>query len=1005
MVKSLQSNRLLKFAFAIIAIVASAFCGAGNAYAVSIEPAEGTCESLQSFTITFDEGATVASAISQDAFPYIQNASGNRVASVTTGTADGNKFSFSIVGSVSEAGTYTLYVPAGSYTLNGVAGDALQFNYTIGTSDKTLEYTVKPEADEDGNVSTISPIVVTFGNAGTIVDATAGHDGTSSVRLTNNGNKNKWDAQFAYTFDEPLSQEKTYVFKFKARSTTADGQLQFQYQNGTTYSSQGGYKDFTVGTAWAEYETEFTPSYEDSNRIILNFGAVEGSYWIDDVQFGVKEDGNFTNLLSGDASNFNGGTTGGWGSWGSNKKEVVVVDDAIITLEYSNDKLREGSAGIPVTAQVSGKDILFFVEESDQVEGKFKLTVGAGAFLIDGVESPVIVEEFNYAVAQQDYATILPEAGEYTSLYEFTVTFNNAQKVEFDFSNGKYPKLEGVEGTAAGATMWPSGYSTEGNVMKFKVGSAEFTTPGKYQLRIPGESFKLDDEAGQEVLSGVYTIVASAANQKYTVSPEAGDVTDLTSIEVKYEGVSKIEENPNASFDKYVRLTYFDSRFGDDAEVMLNVGEMIQAQSIVIIPQDELYTQTYTLTIPAGTFLIDGIENEEIVRVYNYTAPEQDYATITPPAGSYVSLHEFSVTINDATEVKFVENAIKNDFLATLVNVDTEEIVASMLPREYSAEGNTLTFKIGYAEFRKAGTYQLHVPGAMYTVDGVAGQDIVSDNYVIVEQDLLDYTSNINDNDVVSDFSELVLTFDTDEDIVLYDEGDDYPEIYVWSEEYGWDYAQGLYYEADGNKLVFALNAWNPVLANGQYKIVVPAGVVGADGATNAEIVIVFTVDQKAPEFTTTIDPQEGTVSSLSEFNITFSGITTVQLNNYTNTTKFYIEDESGNKTYSTESYINSDEVGKPLHIEFDTIGTSGKYTLVLPEGSYTVDGYSGDELRFNYVVDASGVASIFADGAEKVDVYNLRGVRVLQNASAEDVRNLETNIYIVNGKKYMIRK
>jgi len=46
------------------------------------------------------------------------------------------------------------------------------------------------------------------------------------------------------------------------------------------------------------------------------------------------------------------------------------------------------------------------------LKGKFKLTVGAGAFLIDGVESPVIVEEFNYAVAQQDYATILPEAGE-----------------------------------------------------------------------------------------------------------------------------------------------------------------------------------------------------------------------------------------------------------------------------------------------------------------------------------------------------------------------------------------------------------------------------------------------------------------------------------------------------------------------------------------------------------------------------------------------------------------
>lgn len=167
------------------------------------------------------------------------------------------------------------------------------------------------------------------------VVAGAGQDGTAALVLENKGDGNAWEAQCAYDFNDFLEMNKTYVIKFKAKSSSPAGELQFQYQNGSTYSSQGGYNNFTVGTDWQTFQYEFTiTKYDDVNRIILNFGKVGGTYTIDDIQFGLKQEDPMDNVLADDASDFEGGTTGGWGSWGSNKESAEVEDGA----GYNNSK-------------------------------------------------------------------------------------------------------------------------------------------------------------------------------------------------------------------------------------------------------------------------------------------------------------------------------------------------------------------------------------------------------------------------------------------------------------------------------------------------------------------------------------------------------------------------------------------------------------------------------------------------------------------------------------------
>lgn len=122
------------------------------------------------------------------------------------------------------------------------------------------------------------------------VVAGAGKEGSAALVLKNKGDGNAWEAQCAYTFDDALQAGKKYIIQFYAKSTSTAGELQFQYQNGTTYQSQGGYNTFSVGKDWTKCEYEFTPTPEDANRIIFNFGKVGATYYVDNIKFGLAKD-------------------------------------------------------------------------------------------------------------------------------------------------------------------------------------------------------------------------------------------------------------------------------------------------------------------------------------------------------------------------------------------------------------------------------------------------------------------------------------------------------------------------------------------------------------------------------------------------------------------------------------------------------------------------------------------------------------------------------------------
>lgn len=119
-----------------------------------------------------------------------------------------------------------------------------------------------------------------WGNGSSSSVVEGGYNSTYCLELVNpKAGDDYYVAQAAYDIDLP---EGDYKVSFYAKSAEAGGSVQFAYQNSTTYAG-AGYTTFELTTEWTLCEKEFTVTAADMNRILISFGKVEGTFYIDDV--------------------------------------------------------------------------------------------------------------------------------------------------------------------------------------------------------------------------------------------------------------------------------------------------------------------------------------------------------------------------------------------------------------------------------------------------------------------------------------------------------------------------------------------------------------------------------------------------------------------------------------------------------------------------------------------------------------------------------------------------
>lgn len=215
----------------------------------------------------------------------------------------------------------------------------------------------------------------------------------------------------------------------------------------------------------------------------------------------------------------------------------------------------------------------------------------------------------------------------------------------------------------------------------------------------------------------------------------------------------------------------------------------------------------------------------------------------------------------------------------------------------------------------------------------------------------------------------------------------------------------------------FAFNeSYLPITETGTYVLTVPAGIFGdADcikgngGHGNSKLTYTFYVEAPVEPVTATILPAEGEVTSLEQFVIDFDRDVNV---NWNCSETIDLVDSEGDVVASA--------TGDDCELDWDNycrvtvkLNTSvvlpGAYTLVIPAERFEL-GEQGniynDRMVYSYVVisgGGSGIDAVLA-GNTVADVYTINGVLVLKNADREALKTLKKGVYVINGKKVIMK-
>lgn len=464
-----------------------------------------------------------------------------------------------------------------------------------------------------------------------------------------------------------------------------------------------------------------------------------------------------------------------------------------------------------------------------------------------------------------------------------------------------------------------------------------------------------------------------------------------------------INENASAA-----DVTYKDTKSG---RIIYGYVKSVNNNSkqVIVIPAEDLKDKhEYELTIKERV-----IVNKEFVETngkYGNVMPEQSYKfTIyankdaydfitSPVEGSNVN--EISTIVcsmkpgaNAGTSA--IGYAHRTDKFVYLLNEKNEKVATATC----GDVENGMFIKFSPA-ITEPGTYTVHIEDSVYFVgtgfEAVQNEQPVEFKYTVVAApEELQFTTDPENESTITSLGEIVIMSDKD----IY--GTTTPiQAYCDRQVFNGTLTMG-----DVNRreayIEFTDAAGEPITAEGEYRIEIPAGVFGnkawydsdgLSGACNAATTLYYTVGKEATEITYTADPADGSkVDALGTVTIDYN---TTSIMASSGQIVIYKDGKELKKVEAEVVYKDPNDFNEVSHKATVAVNATekGVYTIEIPEG-YFVD-ENGDNIPAvtltYYVGVASGIQNInvaIANGT----VYNLNGVKVNKAAKG---------IFIVNGKK-----
>lgn len=645
--------------------------------------------------------------------------------------------------------------------------------------------------------------------------------------------------------------------------------------------------------------------------------------------------------------------------------------------------------------------------------GTYTVKFPAGSFEIDGStydEDITLTYIVDGSLEPAYWLTTSPEDGSTVkSLSTISVTFDDYTSVNCT----SYLYLYSDEELTTQATYGKP--SVEGNTVTFTL-AKEITEAGTYYLVIKSGKVVLDNTSSTtEDIVLTYTVEPLPYNM--TIDPaDQSEVESLSTITITFDDYDEITK---CSGSPYV--------YTADGEYVTYGSYTVENNTLTITLKKEVTDAgSYIVKVGGSAVYLGPQENYETSTAFNleYTIPsaeiEEDVTTVslvTPAEGSSIETFEAGYIVQfDVQSTKTI-----SDVTYTIVNAETGEYLKTLSYLTYNSETGYYEGEIIYDTDVETGTYTITVKvyttsssstaelEQTFTIYGTAeayenssiqfvSSDPEADSYINQGEDCaITYTFdglvNINSTTSFVNYGQGV-TYD----FQSIEAGDDAVEVDGVTYSTTWTVTVSssiIDIFVDDNYITLTIVA---VDQNG-------ARVLGNEGA---EDYTYFSFDYyitKAEEEDTTnewtSDPAEGSVSSLSTIYIYCNGGETSVAPSWSVAPT--LTDAEGNEIAIDYSYDFSwDDGSSRLIITLnEELTTAGTYTLTWPVGSLMVndtDYYS--VLTLTYTISSTnGINGIAPNADGTYEIYNINGVK------ASGVNTLSNGLYIINGKKVVIKK
>lgn len=545
---------------------------------LGVTPATDVIETLDTIELTFGGVDIVKwNVTGTENAPYVVDLDGNRWATFTNLSGLGNTLSLGLASEFDVKGEYNVIIPEGSYVFGGIYQDM-----------PGKQIVLKYEVLGVGGI-TVEPAVNTLTEL-------------ALVKITFNEAKEVTLAEELGTLNSPYVDFVTEDGERQRRHTLvpeAHGNALFLHTfNSSPINEPGEYIVVLPGACY------FLDG-EAGEDIELGYTIVEPSY--PEVDLSVNPATDVVETLDTIEVTFGG---------------VDVVEWAVTGTENAPYMVDEEGNRVATFYQLSGLGNMLSMSFNDEfaMKGNYTIIIPEGSYVLQGIYRGMPGKEItlHYEVLGLGGYSVEPAVDKVTELHVITLTFNDAKTVTLaeDLGTLNCPYIDYVNEEGDRETRHRLRADVAGNKLVLNTfNNAAITEPGEYFVVIPGSTYFLDGEAGEDIELN-YTILETEPEFTYTVEPSDYTLKQLDVINITFDGCEEAFWNLPGMKNEEVAYPYI--TIGDsDPDALKN---LYSVDNILSLSREgyEAFVEPgyYVVTIPAGSYFVDGYDGKEIVLNY-----------------------------------------------------------------------------------------------------------------------------------------------------------------------------------------------------------------------------------------------------------------------------------------------------------------------------------------------------------------------------------------------------